>query len=91
MTVVYTHDHFKQIATAIGVEVEEIAKHATRFEAAARWYRLDRASPKRSAPSTLCRKLDQIEKRARGLLKSLGVIDLDEAIDGPGDPRFSTP
>ncbi len=85
---IYAHDNFQQIAAAIGMEVEEIAKHAQLFEEAARWYRLDSASPDRPAPSTLCRKLDQIAKNARRLLKSLSVNDLDEAVDGPGDPQI---
>lgn len=40
------------------------------------------------APSVLRRELDQIAKNARRLLKSLGVVELDEAVDGPGDPRI---
>ncbi len=87
----YTHDNFEQIAAAIGMEAEAVAKHAQLFEAAARWYRLDQASPDRAAPSTLRRKLDQIAKSARRLLKNLGVVNLSEAVDGPGDPKFSTP
>jgi hypothetical protein len=86
--VTYTHDNFEQIAAAIGMQTAEIAKHAKLFEAAARWHRLDCASPKRTAPSTLRRKLDQVAKRARGLLESLGVVNLDEAVDGPGDPQI---
>ncbi|MCI4680515.1 hypothetical protein K9U39_01055 [Rhodoblastus acidophilus] len=85
---IYTQDNFEQIAAAIDMEVEAIAKNAKVFEAAAQWYRLDRNSPKRTAPSVLCRKLDQIAKNARQLLKSLGVADLDEAADGPGDPQI---
>jgi hypothetical protein len=81
----YTHENFERIAAAIGTEVEEIAKHAKLFEAAARWYRLDRNLPDRSAPSSLCRKLDQIAKKARRLLKSLGIDDATEAADGPPD------
>ena len=48
---IYAHDDFEQIAAAIDMEAEEIAKHAKLFEAAARWYRLDRNSPDRVAPS----------------------------------------
>lgn len=84
----YTHDNFEQIAAAIGMEAEALAKHAPLFEASARWYRLDRASPKRAAPSISRRRLDQIAKRARHLLESLGVVDLDEAVDGPGDTQI---
>jgi hypothetical protein len=45
------HGNFEQIATAIGMEVERIATHENRFEAAARWYRLDRKRPTRVTPS----------------------------------------
>ncbi len=65
-----------------------MAKHARLFEAAALWHRLDCNAPDRTAPSILCRKLDQIAKNARRLLKSLGVVDIDEAADGPGDPEI---
>lgn len=82
---VYTQDNFKQIATAIGTEVEAIANHAALFDTAARWYRLDGASPNRIAPSILCRKLDQIARNGRELLKSLGIDALDQAADSPGD------
>ncbi len=70
------------------MEVEAIDKHASLFEAAAHWYGLDGASPKRTAPSISRRKLDQIAKIAHRLLKSLGVADLDEAADGPCDPQI---
>ena len=85
---IYTHDNFEQIAAAVGMEVEAVAAYARRFEAAARWYRLDRASPRRIAPSISRRDLDGIAKNARRLLESLGVADLNEAVDGPGDPRI---
>jgi hypothetical protein len=85
---IYAHDKFKQIAAAIDMEVEEIAKHAKLFEEAARWYRLDSASPDRTAPSILRRKLDKIAKSARRLLESLDVVNLDAAVDGPGDPQI---
>jgi hypothetical protein len=79
----YERSDFEQIATALRVEVEQIAKHEHLFEAAARWYRLDRRQPARTVPSQLRRKLDQVAKSARRLLKSLGVTDPDEAADGP--------
>ena len=34
------------------------------------------------------RKLDKIAKSARRLLESLDVVNLDEAVDGPGDPQI---
>jgi hypothetical protein len=81
----YEQSNFEQIATAIGVDVGQITKHANLFEEAARWYRLDERRPRRTAPSSLRRKVDQVAKDARRLLKSLGVSDPDEAPDGPGD------
>jgi hypothetical protein len=84
----YAHGNFEQIASAIGMEVGQIAKHENRFEAAAYWYRLDRRRPTRITPSKSREKLDRIAKAARRLLTSLGVNDPDEAADGP---KFSTP
>jgi hypothetical protein len=81
----YEQSNFEQIATAIGVEVGQTAKHENLFEAAALWYRLAKGRPKRVAPSKLREKLDPVAKNARRLLKSLGVIDPDEAPDGPGN------
>jgi hypothetical protein len=73
---------------SVGVQVEEVKKQAKLFEQAARWYRLDLARLDRTAPSELRRKLDQIAKSGRRLLKNLGVLDLNEAVDGPGDPEI---
>src|SRR4051794_30100164 len=84
----YEQENYEQIATAIGMEVGQIAKHKSRFEAAATWYRLDRRRPTRIAPSKTREKLNQIAKAARRLLTSLAVNDPDEAADGPGDPEI---
>src|SRR5258708_1422135 len=84
----YAHGNFEQIASAIGMEVGQIAKHENRFEAAAYWYRLDRRRPTRITPSKSREKLDRIAKAARRLLASLGVNDPDEAADGPRDPEI---
>jgi len=84
----YAHGNFEQIASAIGMEVGQIAKHENRFEAAAYWYRLDRRRPTRITPSKSREKLDRIAKAARRLLTSLGVNDPDEAADGPRDPEI---
>jgi hypothetical protein len=84
----YAHENFEQIATTIGMEVGQIAKHENRFEAAAYWYRLDRRRPTRITPSKSREKLDRIAKAARRLLMSLGVNDPDEAADGPRDPEI---
>jgi len=81
----YRQSYFEEIAAALGVEVEQIAAHEKRFEAAARWYRLDKARPKRTAPSILARKVARVAKDARRLLKGLGVNNPDDAADGPGD------
>jgi hypothetical protein len=85
---IYGQSNFEQIATAIGVEVGQIAKHRNQFEAAALWYRLNKRQPTRIAPSKLRDKLDRVAKSARRLLTSLGVKDPDEAADGPGDPEI---
>jgi hypothetical protein len=58
----YEQSNFEQIATAIGVDVGQITKHANLFEEAARWYRLDKRRPRRNAPSSLRRKVDQVAK-----------------------------
>ena len=63
--VTYAHGNFEQIASAIGMEVGQIAKHENRFEAAAYWYRLDRRRPTRIALSKTREKLDRIAKAAR--------------------------
>src|SRR3984893_6596962 len=84
----YAHGNFEQIASAIGMEVGQIAKHENRFEAAAYWYRLDKRRPTRITPSKSREKLDRIAKAARRLLASLGVNDPDEAADGPRDPEI---
>jgi hypothetical protein len=84
----YEQSNFEQIATAITVEVTQIAKHENLFEAAALWYRVDRRRPSRIAPSKSREKLERVTKNARRLLESLGVNDSDEAPDGPGDTEI---
>jgi hypothetical protein len=54
----YARVNFEQMAIALRMEVEQIAKHENLFEAAARCDRLDRRRPKRTAPSKLDEKLD---------------------------------
>ena len=80
----YRHSDFEQIATAIGIAVKPIADLEAQFEAAALWFRLDRKRPRRIAPSKRREKLNQVAKSARRLLKSLGIDDPDEAVDGNG-------
>src|SRR4249919_2550780 len=81
----YTNANFEQIATAIGTTLKPVADLQAQFEAAALWFRLDKRRPKRSAPSKQHDKLTQVAKSARRLLKSLGIDDPDNAVDGPGD------
>jgi hypothetical protein len=80
----YKQSNFEQIATAIGMHVEQIAKHEKLFEDAARWYRLARRRPTRIAPSKMQDKLNEVSKRAHRLLKSLSVKRPADAADGPG-------
>jgi hypothetical protein len=82
----YTNANLEQIATAIGIAVDPVADLDAQFEAAALWFRLDNRRPKRPAPSKQREKLTQVAKSGRRLLKSLGINDPDEALDGPGDP-----
>jgi hypothetical protein len=84
----YTHTNFEQIATAIGIAVKPVANLEAQFEAAALWFRLDKRRPRRTAPSKQREKLSQVANSARRLLKSLGINDPDEAVDGPGDPEI---
>jgi hypothetical protein len=81
----YKQLNFEQIATAIGMHVEQIAKHKKLFEEAARWYRLDKRRPTRIAPSKMRDKLDEVAKNARRLLKSLGVKSPADVADGPSN------
>jgi hypothetical protein len=84
----YQQSNFAEIADAIGLDLAPIAKHENLFEAAARWYRLDEKRPKRTAPSSLRRKLNHVAKSAGRLLKSLGIDGAEDAADGPGDPEI---
>ncbi len=84
----YTKTNFEQIAIAIGTAIKPVEDLGAKFEAAALWFRLDRRRPKRPAPSKQREKLTQVAKAARRLLKSLGIEDLGEMADGPGDPEI---
>jgi hypothetical protein len=84
----YTDTNFEQIASAIGTAVKPVVDLEAQFEAAALWFRLDKRRPKRPAPSKQRGKLTQVAKSARRLLKSLGINNPDEAVDGPGDPEI---
>ena len=85
---IYKHSDLEQIATAIGVDVKQVVIPAAQFQTAALWFWLAQERPKRAAPSKRIEKLNQVAKSARRLLKSLGIDDLDEAADGPGDPEI---
>jgi hypothetical protein len=82
---IYTSTNSEQIATAIGLAVKAVADLESQFEAAALWFRLDKKRPRRMAPSKQIEKLNQVGKRVRRLLKSLGINAPDEAVDGPGE------
>jgi hypothetical protein len=84
----YTHSDFELISTGIGVPVKQVANFEKQFEAAALWFRLDKRRPKRTAPSKRREKLSQVAKNARRLLKSLGINDPNDAVDGPGDTEI---
>jgi hypothetical protein len=84
----YTHLDFEQISTATDVPAKQVANFETQFEAAALWFRLDKRRPKRTAPSRRSEKLSQVAKNARRLLKSLGINDPNDAVDGPGDTEI---
>ena len=68
----YSDYDLKRIADAIGCNVAQVKKHRPQFEAAAKWYHLDKRAPRRTAPSHLKRELQKVEGQARRLLKSLG-------------------
>jgi hypothetical protein len=84
----YTQSDFEQIATAIDIGVNQVANLATQFEAAARWFRLDKRRPRRPAPSKRGEKLNRVAKSARRFLKSMGINEPEGAADGPGDPEI---
>jgi len=80
----YRQSNFNEMATALGLEVKQIAVHEKQFKAAALWYRLDDQRPARIAPSKMRDKLNEIAKSARRLLKSLGIRNVADAANGPG-------
>jgi hypothetical protein len=81
----YSDADFERIAAAIGKPVPDICSRHAAFENAALWYQLDVRSPKRVAPSAAQAKLKSIAGAARKLLYHLGIRDLEDAPDGPGD------
>jgi hypothetical protein len=94
----YTQDDYAQIAAALGKHVPEVIVYQKDFENAALMFRLDSGllaepmRPRGSTPTQLRRKIGQVERSARRLLKDLGIprderdnVKIEEAYDGPGD------
>jgi hypothetical protein len=81
----YSKKDFEHIAAALGKDPRDVLQHAKRFEAAARWYRLDSNAKlvQRSTPSATRKRLQLIANAARKLLRHLKVFDPAEAPDGP--------
>ena len=74
-----TARHFKRIATAIG-KIAKVMAYSDRFEAAAMWFRLNRegSAIKRTPPSAIKNRMDQIANAGRKLLWHLEVFNLSE-------------
>lgn len=85
----YDEGALRRIARAVRIDEGRVRDAAPAFEAAARWYRLDRAGPRRTAPSHLVRRLNAIEKNAKRLLQSLRIPNAESAADGPADPELA--
>jgi hypothetical protein len=83
----YSKDDFKLIAAAIGRDLVHVLRYEKRFEAAAMWFRLNRegSKTKRTAPSAIEKRMNQIANTARRLLWHLEVFNYRNAADGPGD------
>lgn len=83
----YSDSDFEGIAKAIGDDfvVSRLIVHRNTFEAAARWYEYDTASPRRAAPYKVRNKLKRTAAAARKLLYWLDIGDPADAPDGPGD------
>jgi hypothetical protein len=88
----YEQAHLERIAAAIGVAVEQIARHENLFEEAARWYRLARRRPTRIAPSKMRDKLEEVAKNARSdFLKAWVSTVLLKHPTVPAAASFSLP
>lgn len=82
----YSQADFEQIAESIGKRVADILREKERFESAAVWYRQDSRSSAidRVAPSKISKRMTQIARAARKLLRHLEVCDPRDAQDGTG-------
>ena len=71
-----------------------VVRQSQAFKGAARWYGLDCGLPypraRRTPPSKLRIKLQQVSKTARRLLKQLGIEKTADAYDGPGVELLET-
>jgi hypothetical protein len=77
-----------RIARALRIDQSLIVPAIPALEAAAWWYRMACRRPRRPPPSMLARKANNVAKAARRLLLRLGIVNPQDAIDGPGDPEI---
>ena len=82
----HSEQDFERIAAAIGKDLVHVLQYEKRFEAAAMWFRWNREGSKikRTAPSTIKNRMEQIAKAARRLLWHLEVFNYRNATDGRG-------
>jgi hypothetical protein len=94
----YSKEAFDRIAVAIGKRTADVVAHQEYFENAALAFRLDCGLPSsdlaripKLRPYQMRLKMQQIGKRSRRLLESLGIghqdgdLKIEDAYDGPGD------
>jgi hypothetical protein len=81
----YSQSDLERIAAALGVSTSAVEAFAKEFEAAALWFLAMRRPFEGKNPGQLRKKLEQVAKDARRLLKQLGIEDPNDAMDGPGD------
>ena len=83
----YSEQDFERIAAATGKDLVHVLQREKRFEAATMWFRLNRRGSriKRTAPSTIEKRMKQIANTAQRLLWHLEVFSYRNASDGPGD------
>ena len=81
----YSDQDFERIAETIGKSPALVANDASRFEAAAAWYRSYCRAPKGILLADIAKRVQQIANAARKLLRQLEIYDYRKAPDGPGD------